>query len=98
MIFHQPKLICVMFIFACAVLFTVSANGQHHEGHSKIDFSIRSVRDGKWSDPKTWEPERVPGKGDRVLIGRGRTVQYDVQSKEVVRLLQIVGTLDFARD
>jgi hypothetical protein len=68
-----------------------------HE-HHKVGFSIRSVKDGKWSDAGTWQPARVPGKGDRVLIGRGTRVEYDATSESVVRLVQVVGTLAFARD
>jgi len=63
-----------------------------------VDFSIRSVRDGRWSEAKTWEPARVPAKGDRVLISRGTDVQYDAASDDVIRLVQVVGALRFARD
>ncbi|GIW94668.1 MAG: hypothetical protein KatS3mg110_2709 [Pirellulaceae bacterium] len=67
-------------------------------GEERADFSIHSVRDGRWSDPQTWQPQRVPGEGDRVLISRGTQVEYDVKSKEVIRLVQVVGTLRFAQD
>lgn len=40
----------------------------------------------------------MPGKDDRVLISRGTTVDYDAASPEVIRLIQVVGTLRFARD
>ncbi len=40
----------------------------------------------------------MPGADDRVLISRGTTVQYDVASQVVIRLVQVVGTLEFARD
>jgi hypothetical protein len=70
----------------------------HGHDHAAVEFSIRSVQDGKWSDARTWKPARVPGAGDRVLIGRGTRVEYDVQTEEVVRLVQVVGTLSFARD
>jgi len=63
-----------------------------------IAFSLRSVRDGKWSEPQTWKPARVPRAGDRVLVDRGTRVVYDVESEAVLRLLQVVGTLSFARD
>ncbi len=57
--------------------------------------SSRSVRckDGKWSDAKTWAPPRAPTKGDRVLVSRGTQVEYDVASQDVIRLIQVVGTL-----
>ena len=61
-----------------------------------IDFTIRSVADGNWSDPKTWKPARQPKDGDRVLVTRKTRVIYDVQSKAKIRLVQVVGTLSFA--
>ena len=84
--------------FCVASLLTVSpALGQpDHDEH--VSFSHQSVRSGKWSDADTWKPARVPGQGDRVLVRRGTTVEYDAKQQEVVRLLQIVGTLNFARD
>jgi hypothetical protein len=77
-----------------------SAAAEHqHGGHGHaVAFSIQSVKHGKWSEPGTWKPARVPGKGDRVLVSRGTTVEYDVQGKDVVRLIQVVGTLSFSRD
>ena len=64
----------------------------------RIRFSLRSARDGNWSDAKTWEPARAPRANDRVLISRGTRVIYDAKSDEVIRLIQVVGTLTFARD
>ncbi len=80
-----------------SILCVSPALGQpDHEEH--ISFSHQSVRSGKWSEAATWNPARVPGQGDRVLVSRGTTVEYDVKQQAVMRLLQIVGTLDFARD
>lgn len=82
-----------------AVILSVAlpAMGQHqHE--AQVQFSARSVRVGKWSDANIWDSGKVPGKDDRVLISRGTTVEYDVASKDVIRLIQVVGTLSFARD
>jgi hypothetical protein len=76
---------------------SVCSAGDDHE-HEHLEFSIRSVRDGKWSEADTWRPARVPGKGDRVLVARGTRVEYDAKSEAVVRLVQVVGTLAFARD
>ncbi len=70
----------------------------HHHHSDDFDFSIRSKQNGAWSDKQTWEPQRVPKQGDRVLISSGTTVGYDVKSKEVIRLVQVVGTLKFAVD
>jgi hypothetical protein len=72
--------------------------GHTHHDHPLIDFQIRSVRDGNWSDKQTWDPPVVPGDGDRVLVSRGTRVTYDVDSPSVIRLLQVVGTLAFSRD
>lgn len=66
--------------------------------HEPVQFDLRSVRDGAWSDAKTWSQARVPKAGDRVLVSRGTRVVYDGEYKEVVRLIQVVGTLSFARD
>ncbi len=59
---------------------------------------IRSKQSGPWSAAQTWDAERTPKAGDRVVIRAGHTVVYDVDSKEVIRLVQVAGTLDFARD
>jgi G8 domain/Prenyltransferase and squalene oxidase repeat len=70
----------------------------HGQQHAPVEFSIRSVRDGHWSDPRTWQPERVPASGDRVLVSRETRVLYNVDSPDVIRLVQVAGTLEFARD
>lgn len=107
---NRCLLVAMAVAFACAISFAAAgvnaqaptAKGKplgHHLVVGKaIDFSIRSVQDGKWSDAKTWKPPRVPGANDRVLIDRDTEVSYDVQSDKVIRLLQIVGTLRFARN
>ena len=71
---------------------------EEHDHGEHLHFSIQSVRDGNWTDAKTWKPARVPRKGDRALVARGHHVRYDAKSKDVVRLVQVVGTLEFARD
>jgi hypothetical protein len=79
--------------------FLRAADKDEHAGHHEhVEFSIQSVRDGDWSDSKTWEPQRVPQTGDRVLVSRGTHVRYNVAKKDVIRLIQIVGALQFARD
>jgi hypothetical protein len=78
-----------------------NADGKQPHSHHhavKIQFDIRSVRDGKWSEPATWNPARVPKEGDRVLVTSGTHVTYDSTSQSTIRLLQVVGTLAFARD
>ena len=60
--------------------------------------AVRSARSGPWSAQETWEQGRVPKAGDRVVVRAGHHVEYDVVSEEVVRLVQVAGTLEFARD
>lgn len=71
-----------------------------HAGHGAkaVQFTVRSARSGPWSDPRTWEPARPPKAGDRVLVSRGTEVVYDRKSDDVLRLVQVAGTLRFARD
>ncbi|WP_165250117.1 G8 domain-containing protein [Paludisphaera soli] len=59
---------------------------------------VRSARSGSWSAKETWDAGRIPKAGDRVVIAAGHRVDYDVVSEEVIRLVQIAGTLEFARD
>jgi hypothetical protein len=68
---------------------------------AKVDkpgFTIRSVKNGAWSAPDTWDGKRLPREGDRVLIGRKTRVVYDVDSGAAIRYLQVAGVLSFARD
>ncbi|MFT5522575.1 MAG: hypothetical protein ACI9HK_000519, partial [Pirellulaceae bacterium] len=76
-----------------------AADKHEHANHKEhVQFSIKSVGSGDWSNPKTWEPNRVPKTGDRVIVSRHTRVRYDVSNKFVIRLVQVVGTLHFARD
>lgn len=59
---------------------------------------VRSARSGPWSSAETWDTGKVPGTGARVLIRTGHVVRYDVESDAVLRVVQIAGTLTFARD
>ena len=59
---------------------------------------VRSSQSGDWSSPKTWDSGQVPAAGSRVLIRTGHTVRYDVGSTEVIRVIQVAGTLTFAHD
>jgi hypothetical protein len=62
-----------------------------------VKFTVRSVRSGRWSDAKSWQPARVPRAGDKVLIGRETRIEYDANSEAVIRMVQVVGTLSFSR-
>jgi hypothetical protein len=84
-------------VFAVTIpSFAADEHKHNHEDH--VHFSIQSIKNGKWSDPKTWKPARLPKQGDRVLVSRETFVEYDVKSPAAIRLLQVVGTLSFARD
>lgn len=85
-------------VAALAVVVVVTpAAAQHSHSHkNEAHFTVQSARSGLWSDPATWTPRRVPGAGDRVLVRSGMTVEYDVASKAVLRLVQVVGTLKFS--
>ncbi len=97
----RPVVVLISLASALAAVRDVkSAAPEMHEHHTHvaIEFKLHSVRDGNWSDPKTWDPPVVPGAGDRVLVSRGTRVVYDVASDDVIRLVQVVGTLTFDRD
>lgn len=87
-----------VFTSACLLFSLIGTAVGKHQHTEHVDFTIRSVKGGKWSDAKTWKPARVPKEGDRVLISRGTYVAYDVENKAVIRLVQVVGTLQFADD
>jgi hypothetical protein len=60
--------------------------------------TIRSVTDGPWSNPKTWEPARAPKAGDRVLVTGGTRVEYDAKSDEVIQSIRVAGHLSFSAE
>src|SRR5262245_31115942 len=95
---ESPIVQCLPFVLLGMLASGSPVAADHEHGNVRVDFSIRSVRDGKWSDANTWQPSRVPVQGDRVLVARRTHVEYDVRSQEVVRLIQVAGTLRFARD
>lgn len=88
----------VAFVIGLPAQLFAAPGKDEHVHHKPVVFDLRSVKDGNWSDPKIWEPARVPAAGDRVLIGRGTRVTYDVKRDHVLRVVQVVGTLSFARD
>ncbi|HYT92664.1 MAG TPA: G8 domain-containing protein [Gemmataceae bacterium] len=59
---------------------------------------LRSAKSGPWSAPATWEGGKVPGAGTRILIREGHTIVYDVKSDQVIRAINVAGTLSFAPD
>src|ERR1700693_884192 len=52
---------------------------------------IRSEGSGPWSAPSTWEGERVPGPGARILVRAGHRVVYDVSSGQAIRAINGAG-------
>ena len=48
--------------------------------------SCAAVADGNWSDPATWDCGAVPGAGDDVVIGAGRSVTLDTDTADVHHL------------
>ncbi len=87
-----------LFAFTDAASAAAPKGDAGHTHHEHVDPDLRSTRDGNWSDPKTWTPARLPKAGDRILVARGTKVVYDVADKAVIRLVQVVGSLTFARD
>jgi hypothetical protein len=95
--------------FTCAVAALIvgqpdAALAQTHHGASGLphgipDFcagpSITSVSTGNWSAASTWSPARVPQAGDRVAIGSGTAVTYDVISDASLDCIDINGILRF---
>jgi hypothetical protein len=63
-----------------------------------VQFSVQSIADGDWTNPKIWQPQRLPKAGDRVLISSRTSVRFDAKTTPVIRLIQVAGTLRFARD
>jgi hypothetical protein len=60
--------------------------------------AIRSRQSGPWSSPRTWEGDQVPSPGSTVQILSGHEVVYDVKTHSAIRVVHILGTLNFARD
>ena len=84
----------LIFLGFCLATLTSYLSAQN----GPVKFSVRSVASGDWSDAKTWKPERVPRAGDRVLVSPGTVVRFEVRRTPVIRLVQVAGTLRFARD
>lgn len=85
-----------------ATHFTLADEHEHHGHHHAADAPavdvVRSAGSGPWSAAATWEKGNVPQSGDRVVIARGHEVLYDVDSDQVIRGIQVAGTLKFATD
>ncbi|HAH44030.1 G8 domain-containing protein [Gimesia sp.] len=84
------------FVIGLACLITGSSSLAAHD-HAEHQV-IRSAQNGLWSSPETWESGKVPGAGAQVLVQRDHQIVYDLDSKEVIRGIQISGKLTFASD
>ncbi|HEX5105594.1 MAG TPA: G8 domain-containing protein [Pirellulaceae bacterium] len=78
-------------VFASLAAFLPAASGAD-------DGVIRSAKNGPWSAAETWAGGKVPAAGARVHVLPGHTVTYDVQSDDVIRAINVAGTLRFARN
>lgn len=84
--------------FIAAGMTTMASRGVRANAEPAADGVLRSAQSGAWSAPATWEGGKVPGAAERVLIREGHRVVYDVQSDEVLRGVNVAGTLSFAPD
>lgn len=80
--------------FAIALLAALTFGQQPNN----VQFTVRSVATGPWSDTATWDAGRVPATGDTVQVRAEHVVTYDVQSAEHIRMVHVAGTLKFATD
>src|SRR3954462_14727564 len=58
--------------------------------------TVTSATSGAWSDAGTWSTKKVPGADDRVSIGTGHNVTYDVSSDVKIACIDLQGQLSFA--
>jgi len=58
--------------------------------------TVISVGAGPWAKATTWSTGKVPGAGDRVAIGAGHSVSYDVVSDAKIGCIEVSGTLAFS--
>lgn len=95
---QNPVCSTVTVLATCLLAPSLLAAEDHSHHAQDLHFSVRSVQNGAWSDKLTWNPQQVPQQGDRVLISSGTSVEYDVKQADVIRLVQVVGTLRFSTD
>lgn len=91
-IFHGLMLIALANAFVLLPIGRADAES-HDDAVAKV---IRSAGSGRWSEPETWQENRVPRAGDRVLILAGHRIDYDVCSDDVIRGICISGSLSFS--
>jgi hypothetical protein len=62
------------------------------------DGVIRSAKSGPWSAAETWAGGKIPAAGAKVHVLAGHVVTFDVKSDDVIRAINVSGTLAFAKD
>jgi len=60
--------------------------------------TVMAARDGAWSSSATWSTGQVPKAGDKVAVGTGRTIMYDVASDAILPCVEVRGKLSFKPD
>jgi G8 domain len=60
--------------------------------------TVTSVTSGAWSNPATWSTRTVPGTHDKVKIGSGHHIMYDVVSDVSLDCVELDGWLSFRTD
>ncbi len=60
--------------------------------------TVSSTGSGAWSDAATWSTRKVPGAEDRVMVGAGHKVVYDVASDVKIGCVDVRGQLSFKTD
>lgn len=83
---------------SAAWLIVAAFLGQTSPSMAQAPRLVRSTQSGPWSAAATWEGGKIPTTGVQVLVKKGHTVTYDVQSKDVIRSLHISGVLTFTPD
>lgn len=95
MTISSKRVVLASFVFGALAFAQLAISNAQADEPPPLVFSQKS---GLWSAKETWDTGRIPKQGDRVVIRAGHVVNYDVESGEVIRLVQIAGTLEFATD
>ncbi len=74
------------------------AHHEHRLHTVSVENVIKSAKSGPWSSPETWEGDKVPAAGAQVWVLQEHEVLYDRDSEEIIRSIQVSGTLKFATD
>ena len=97
----RSRLFSSSLLFPVSLLLSVSAPASAQEDHSNMSMPaqapVGAMKQGRWSDPKSWPNGKVPMAGEAVTIARDRSITLDV-SPPALRSLTINGKLSFAND